>query len=246
MAIFGRTSARPVTTAGKTNVRPGLQNLSPIEQFRAGKLSLRLLLLFVGLSIFGVSVALVIRSDLGMFPWDVLHYGLARHLPLSIGAIMILASFFVLLIWIPLRQMPGLGTIANAIWIGVVVDVALRFLPEASALPWQIGMMTVGIVLNGVATAMYIGAQFGPGPRDGLMTGLSRVTGRSIRLARTGIEIAVVTVGWLLGGVVGIGTLLFALSIGPLTQFFLPWFTVPLEVPTARKAAPAAGGEPGN
>ena len=173
-------------------------------------------------------MSLMIRGGLGMLPWDVLHYGVARHVPLSIGTIIILTAVAVLLIWIPLRQRPGLGTVANAIWIGVATDATLLVLPEVEALPWQLAFMFGGIVINGAATAMYIGSQLGPGPRDGLMTGFARVTGRSIRLVRTGIEVAVVLGGWLLGGVVGIGTLLFAVSIGPLTQFFLPYFTVRL------------------
>src|SRR5690625_3942350 len=175
--------------------RPGLLNLSPLQQLRAGKLKRRLLQLFVGLSLFGVSMGFVIQAGLGVFPWDVLHYGLARHLPLSIGTIIIITGLLVLLAWIPLRQAPGVGTIANAIWIGVATDVTLLFLGPAEGLPLQIVYMLGGIALNGVATAMYIGSQLGPGPRDGLMTGLSRMTGRSIRLVRTALEVVVVAIG---------------------------------------------------
>ncbi|HEX7005344.1 MAG TPA: hypothetical protein VF168_14260 [Trueperaceae bacterium] len=206
-----------------------LLNLTPLAQLRAGRLPLRLVQLFVGLSLFGFSMALMIRSQLGMLPWDVLHYGVATNLPLSIGTIVVIVSLVVLLLWIPLRQSPGLGTIANALWIGVATDVSLHFLPQAVGLPWQLLFMVAGTVLNGVATAMYIGTQLGPGPRDGLMTGLSRKSGLSLRLVRTGLEVVVVTVGWLLGGVVGVGTLLFALAIGPLIQYFLPAFIVELE-----------------
>ncbi len=214
-----------------TSARPGLLNLSPAEQWRAGRLPRRLTQLFVGLSIYGLSMALIIRSQLGMLPWDVLHYGLASHLPLSIGTVVVLTALLVLLGWIPLRQAPGVGTVANAVWIGLALDVALRYLPEVSGLPWTLAFLFGGVLLNGLATAMYIGSQLGPGPRDGLMTGLARVSGRSLRLMRTGLEVAVVAVGWLLGGVVGLGTLLYALAIGPLTQAFLPAFVVRLERP---------------
>ncbi|MEX2542043.1 MAG: hypothetical protein WD314_09540 [Trueperaceae bacterium] len=210
-----------------------------MAQLRAGRLPLRLLQLVVGLTIFGFATSLMIRSGLGMLPWDVLHYGVAIHLPLSLGTIIILASLMVLLGWIPLWQAPGLGTIANAIWIGIATDATLLYLPQASTLAWQITFMLAGIVLNGVSTAMYIGAQLRPGPRDGLMTGFSRVTGGSIRLVRTGLEVVVVVAGWLLGGVVGLGTLLFAVGIGPITQFFLPFFTAALEVEGAEETVSA-------
>jgi len=222
---------RPALNPNPNPVRapsPRLLNLSPLAQLRAGRLSRRLIQLFVGLTLFGISIALMLQGGLGAMPWDVLHVGLSQRLPVTIGVIMVGVSVLVLLMWVPLRQMPGLGTVANAVWIGIAADIVLRFLPAVTALPWQIAYMLAGIVLNGLATAMYIGSQLGPGPRDGLMTGLARVTGRSLRLARTGIEILVVTVGWLLGGVVGVGTLLYALAVGPLTQFFLPHLTVDL------------------
>lgn len=206
----------------------GLRRLTPLEQLRAGRLPLRLVQLMVGLTLFGLSMAMLIRAGLGMLPWDVLHYGVANHIPLSFGTVVVLVSFVVLLFWIPLREMPGLGTIANAVWIGIVADVALALLPAPSALAWQVVMMLAAIVLNGLSTAMYIGAQLGPGTRDGLMTGLARRLPVSLRLIRTGIEVVVVLVGWLLGGVVGVGTVLFALAIGPLTQFFLPLVVVRL------------------
>ena len=235
MSIFTRR-LRPAAGQGP---KPALLNLTPAAQLRAGRLPLRLVQLFVGLTLFGFSMALMIQGGLGMLPWDVLHYGVATHLPLSIGTIIILVSLLVLLLWIPLRQSPGLGTLANAIWIGVATDASLLFLPTVSDLPWQLTFMLSGIVLNGVATAMYIGSQLGPGPRDGLMTGLSRVSGSSLRLVRTGIEVAVVLAGWLLGGVVGLGTLLYAVSIGPLTQFFLPAFIVDLGSGRTPAADPA-------
>lgn len=227
---------------------PRLLNLSPLAQLRAGRLPRRLTQLFLGLSLFGLSISLMLHGGLGAMPWDVLHVGLAQRLPFTIGVVMVGVSLLVLLAWVPLRQMPGLGTIANAIWIGIAADLVLRVLPEASGLPWRIGYTLAGTALNGLATAMYIGSQLGPGPRDGLMTGLSRVTGRSLRLARTGIEIAVVSVGWLLGGVVGLGTLFYALAVGPLTQFFLPYFIVDLgQASSAQSAgeATAGAGAPG-
>ena len=206
----------------------GLRRMTPAQQLRAGRLPRRLVQLFVGLTLFGLSMAMLIRAGLGMIPWDVLHFGLARHLPLSFGVIVILLSVVVLLLWIPLREMPGLGTVANALWVGVAADLSLALLPELTRLPAQIGLMAGGIVLNAVATGLYIGAQLGPGPRDGLMTGLPRVIPLSLRTIRTGLEVIVVLLGWLLGGVVGVGTVLFAISIGPLTQFFLPHLVIRL------------------
>jgi uncharacterized membrane protein YczE len=219
----------------------GLRRLTPAQQLRAGRLPVRITQLMVGLSLFGLSMAMLIEAGLGMIPWDVLHYGVANHVPLSFGTIVILVSFAVLLLWIPLREMPGLGTIANALWIGVVADLSLAWLPTPGALGWQVTLMLGGIVLNGLSTAMYIGAQLGPGTRDGLMTGLARRLPVSLRLIRTGIEVVVVLVGWLLGGVVGLGTVLFAIAIGPLTQLFLPRVVIRLpEEPPARTPRRAA------
>lgn len=211
-----------------------LLNLNPLAQLRAGRLPRRLVQLFCGLSLFGVSIPLMLRGSLGAMPWDVLHVGLALRVPFSIGTVMVLTSLVVLLLWIPLRQMPGLGTVANAVWIGIAADIVLRFLPVAPNLLWQVAYALAGIVLNGIATAMYIGSQLGPGPRDGLMTGVSRVTGLSLRVARTGIEVVVVAAGWLLGGVFGFATVAYALAVGPLTQFFLPYFIVKLPLPADR------------
>ena len=209
-----------------------LRDLGPVGQLKAGRLPRRTAQLVFGLLLFGLSISLLIQANLGAMPWDVLHQGLARLLPLSIGTIMIFTGLAVLLLWVPLREAPGVGTLANAVLIGIFTDVWLLVLPVATELPngmlWQIAFAVGGIVLNGYATALYIGSQFGRGPRDGLMTGLARVTGRSIRLVRTGIEVAVVTVGWLLGGVLGWSTLAFALTIGPLVQAFLPYTIVDL------------------
>ena len=179
-----------------------------------------------GLVLYGTSMAMQLRATLGLDPWDVFHQGLARHLPLSFGLVTAVTGAAVLLLWIPLRQRPGIGTIANVIVIAVSVDAALALIPEPSGLPVRTALLVGGIVLNGVASAAYIGARLGPGPRDGLMTGLAARTGWSIRLVRTGIELTVLVVGWLLGGTVGIGTVVYALAIGPLTQAFLPWFVI--------------------
>jgi len=168
----------------------------------------------------------LIRAHLGNAPWDVLHQGIAGHLGVSIGVVTIAVSLVVLLAWVPLREMPGLGTISNAFVIGLATNVGLAFLPEPHALAGRAALMAAGIAGNAVATAMYIGAQFGPGPRDGLMTGLNRRTGRPIWMVRTSLEVSVVVLGWLLGGVFGVGTLLYAVLIGPLVQRLLPLFTV--------------------
>ena len=186
----------------------------------------RLPQLFGGLVLYGTSMAMQLRATLGLDPWDVFHQGVARHLPVTFGTVVAITGVAVLLLWIPLRQRPGIGTVANVIVIAVSVDVALALIAEPTGLPARICMLVAGIVLNGVASAAYIGARLGPGPRDGLMTGLAARTGWSIRLVRTGIELTVLATGWLLGGTVGVGTVIYALAIGPLTQAFLPWFAV--------------------
>ena len=207
-----------------------LAALSPLGQLRAGRRPRRLVQLFVGLALYGFSMAMMVRGDLGLAPWDVFHYGVARHLPLSFGEVVVLTSFAVLLLWVPLRQWPGLGTIANSVVIGVVADLGLSALPVIHALAPRALLLVGGVLLNGLAGALYIGSQFGPGPRDGLMTGLVRRTGLSVRLVRTSLEVVVLVVGWLLGGGVGLGTVLYALAIGPLVHVLLPRFTVDLPV----------------
>jgi uncharacterized membrane protein YczE len=186
----------------------------------------RLLQLLLGLVLYGVSMAMQVRATLGLNPWDVLHEGLTEQTPLGFGAVVAVTGVAVLLLWIPLRQRPGVGTVANVVVIAVVVDVALALLPQPAALVPRVALMVGGVVLNGVASAAYIGARLGPGPRDGLMTGLAARTGWSLRLVRTGLEVAVLGTGWVLGGTVGVGTALYALTIGPLTQAFLPMFAV--------------------
>jgi uncharacterized membrane protein YczE len=196
----------------------------------------RLTQLYAGLVLYGVSTALMIRSHLGSMPWDVLHQGIAGRTGLAFGWVSIGVGAAVLLIWIPLRQRPGLGTISNVLIIGPVADRTLALVPAPHPIAVRVVLLVGGIVLNGLAGGLYIGASLGPGPRDGLMTGLAARTGRSIRLIRTGIEVVVVIAGAALGGVFGAGTVLYALAIGPLVQLFLPWFTVRL--------SPAAGTGP--
>jgi uncharacterized membrane protein YczE len=182
----------------------------------------------VGLVLYGVSMAMMLRSTLGLDPWDVFHSGLTQRLPLSFGEVVIVVGAVVLLAWVPLRQWPGLGTLANVVVIGLATDATLRVLATPEAIGPRVALLLGGIVLNGVAGGLYIGSQLGPGPRDGLMTGIARRSGLSIRVVRTALELSVLAVGWLLGGVVGLGTVLYALMIGPLVQFFLPRLTVDL------------------
>ena len=189
---------------------------------RGRRLTRRLVQLYAGLALYGASMALLVRSTLGVTPWDVLHQGLARHLGWSLGTAAIVVGAVVLLLWIPLRQMPGVGTVSNVFVIGLAVDGTLAVLPAPSALAARIGLVVAGVLLNAVATAMYIGVHLGPGPRDGLMTGLVRRTGGSVRLVRTSIEAGVVLTGWLLGGTLGLGTVVYALAIGPLVHVLLP------------------------
>ncbi|WP_455770691.1 membrane protein YczE [Streptomyces chartreusis] len=197
------------------------------QRLTQGHLVRRLSQLYIGLTLYGVSSAMLVEAGLGLEPWNVLHQGLAELTGLTIGVVSIIVGAVVLLLWIPLRQRPGLGTVSNVFVVGVAMDGALALLPEAHSLAVRIPLLVAGILLNGAATGLYIAARFGPGPRDGLMTGLHRRTGRSIRLMRTAVEIAVVVTGFALGGTVGIGTLLYALSIGPLAQLFLRVFAVP-------------------
>ena len=183
--------------------------------------------LFAGLVLYGVGMALMVESNLGLTSWDVFHQGLSKVTGLSFGLVVVLLGIPILLLWIPLRQRPGFGTMANLVVIGFVVDGALAALPHPAALWLRVVYLVTGIGVIGVGTGFYIGARMGPGPRDGLMTGLvARFPRLSIRLVRTAIELTVLGLGWLLGGTVGIGTLAFALSIGPLAQIFIPMFTV--------------------
>ena len=200
----------------------------------------RLLQLFIGLAMYGISLAIFIRAGLGLDPWDVFHQGLAGITGLSIGVVVIIVSFLVLILWIPLRQWPGFGTLCNAVLVGVFADIGLALIPGSTNLGGQIAMLAGAVLLNGIASACYIGARFGPGARDGLMTGLARRTGWSVRVSRTLIEVVVLGIGWLLGGSVGVGTVVYALAIGPLVQLLLPRFTVPAAVPAGAGEAEAA------
>ena len=185
----------------------------------------RLLQLYLGLIAYGVSMVLMLQSQLGLMPWDVLHQGIALQGGWPMGRVAVAVSFAVLLAWIPIRQRPGLGTISNAIVIGLVFDATMSLLGAAldnSGMAFRMVLLVAGILLNALATAAYISAQFGPGPRDGLMTGLARRTGRSVRLVRTLIEGSVLLAGFVLGGKLGVGTVLYALAIGPLIQWMLP------------------------
>jgi uncharacterized membrane protein YczE len=189
----------------------------------------RLPQLLVGLVLYGWSMAMLLRSGLGLDPWDVFHQGLTNHVPLSFGQVTIVVGALVLLLWIPLRQRPGIGTVLNVFVIGIAADAGLAAMPTTVGLPGQIAMLLGGVVANGLAGALYVGAHLGPGPRDGLWVALTKRTGHSIRLVRTVLEVTIVAIGWLLGGVVGIGTLVYALAIGPIVQFFMPWVEVGLD-----------------
>ncbi|PJJ54074.1 putative membrane protein YczE [Mumia flava] len=200
--------------------------LSPLAQIRSGGLGRRLPQLVSGLMLYGWSMALMIEAGLGLDPWDVFHEGLTRIVPLTFGQIVIVVGAAVLLLWIPLRQAPGLGTVLNVVLIGIAVDQGLALLHQPDSLALRAAMLVAGVVLNGLAGALYIGARLGPGPRDGLFLGLVRRTGRSVRMMRTGVEVAVLAIGFVLGGTVGVGTVLYALAIGPIVQAFLPWVAV--------------------
>lgn len=211
----------------------------------ARDLALRTTLLVGGLTLYGTSMAMMITGGLGLNPWDVFHQGLTARLPISFGAITAVTGVMVLLLWIPLRQRPGIGTVANIVIIAVSVDLALDWLPDVTSIPSRAALLTGGIVLNGLATAAYISAGLGAGPRDGLMTGLVARSGLSVRLVRTAIELAVLGTGWLLGGTAGVGTVLYALAIGPLVHFFLGVMPQKFTAQkfTARKCAVRAGGD---
>jgi uncharacterized membrane protein YczE len=219
--------------AGKERAaRRELVRLSPVAQLRAGRLGRRLVQLYAGLVLYGITLAMMIRAHLGNAPWDVLHQGLADHLPISIGTAVIGVSLLVLVLWVPLGEVPGVGTLSNAIVIGLAADLGLSLLHEPGPLWARGALMAGGILGNALATVLYIGAQLGPGPRDGLMTGLHRRTAWPIGAVRTGLEVSVVVVGFVLGGVLGVGTVLYALAIGPLVQLLLPRFVV--DLPRAR------------
>ena len=184
---------------------------------------LRLAQLYGGLVLYGVSSSLLVLAGLGLDPWDVFHQGLSRTFGLAIGTWAIIVGVVVLLLWIPLRQRPGIGTVSNVVLIGLTMNVVLGHVHAPHAMAARVACLVGGVFLNGVATGAYIGAGLGPGPRDGLMTGLA-ARGHSIRVVRTGLEVTVLVTGWFLGGTVGVGTVLYALSIGPLAHVFIPLF----------------------
>ncbi len=184
----------------------------------------RLAQLMGGLVLYGVSMAMMVRASLGLDPWDVLHQGLAPRLGLSFGLTVNLVGLVVLFLWLPLRQRPGIGTVLNIIVIGTVTDIALSLIPTPEAWAAKVAMLALGIVLNGIAGGAYIGAGLGPGPRDGLMTGFCARTGLPVKRVRTVIELAVLAIGWLLGGTVGLGTVLYAVTIGWVVHHSLPLF----------------------
>ncbi|WP_052423361.1 YczE/YyaS/YitT family protein [Nonomuraea candida] len=183
----------------------------------------RLLRLYGGLALYGLGIALQVESGLGNGPWDVFHQGLGLHVGLSIGTVIIVVGALVMLLWIPLKQKPGFGTISNVVFVGLFADAGIFLLPSPGVLALQALYVALAVLSIALATVLYIGAGMGAGPRDGIMTGLMRL-GLSVRLARLLIEVSVLIAGWLLGGLVGVGTLVFALAIGPLTQLFARWF----------------------
>lgn len=185
---------------------------------------LRFIQLLTGLCVFGLGAALMVRANLGLDPWNVFHQGLSGLTGLSLGLLSILSGVVVMLLWIPLRQKPGIGTIANILVIGLSLDLFLWMLPELQGWTLRLGALALGVVLTGIGSAAYIGVGMGTGPRDGLMVGLNQRLGWSIRISRMLVEVVVLAIGWLLGGVAGVGTVVFALAIGPLVQLFLPWF----------------------
>ncbi|MET0725011.1 MAG: hypothetical protein ABWY36_01580 [Leifsonia sp.] len=199
----------------------------------------RIVQLLVGLFLYGIGIALIVRGQIGAAPWDVLTQGIAKHTGLSFGLITVLTSGVVLLLWIPLRQWPGIGTVLNALLVGPSADIGLAVIPTDLPLAARIVVFIAGLLVLAAATGLYIGAHFGPGPRDGLMTGLHRRTGWKIWIVRTGIEVVVVAIGWALGGDVGIGTLAFALFIGPLCGWAIPFFAIRLPA----KATDAASSD---
>jgi uncharacterized membrane protein YczE len=198
----------------------------------------RLIQLYAGLVLFGVSDAMLLMAALGVDPWDVLHQGLSRRFGLGVGTWAVIVGALVMLLWIPLRQRPGLGTISNVVVVGLVIDLVLALIPSVHGLGLRVVVLVSAVFLNGIATGAYIGAGLGPGPRDGLMVGLA-ARGHSIRVVRTCIELTVLLAGWLLGGNVGVGTVLYAASIGPIAHIFIPLLQVRSGSPAMEVAASA-------
>ncbi|GEK80896.1 membrane protein YczE [Agrococcus baldri] len=198
--------------------------LLPIDALGPADTAARVAQLMAGLLLYGIALALLVRASLGVGPWDVFSLGIANHLPMSYGTATVVVSGLVLLVWIPLKQRPGIGTLLNAVLVGPAADLGLWLIPAPTELWGQALMLAGSIVLLSIATGIYIAPQLGPGPRDGLMTGLVRLTGWRIWIVRTLIEGTALLIGWLLGGPVGVGTVIFAFGVGPLIGVFLPFF----------------------
>ena len=215
-----------------------LDNLSLRDQLGADRLPWRLAQMMVGLTGFGLSLAMLLRSGLGGAPWDVLHAALAERLGATVGTMSITVSFVLLLVWIPLRERLGIGTISNAIWVGVSIDIGMWLLPEAPSLTAALALMLLGVLVNGISAAVYIGAQLGAGARDGLMTGLGRVLSRPVGPVRIVLEVIVLVSGWLLGGPLGLGTVIYAIALGPVIQLVLPRVLIPVRTVRGRPLGP--------
>lgn len=201
----------------------------------------RFLQLQLGLVLYGASLALMVRADLGLNPWSVFHQGVSELSGLSLGLVVNIVGALVLLLWIPLRQKPGIGTVCNVFVIGTAADFALSLLPPITGLPLRIALLVAAILLNGAATGAYLGAGLGPGPRDGLTVGGVRLTGWEVRRVRTVIEGVLLVLGWSLGGTVGVGTVLYAMANGTLLQFFIPMFEAPKAPPVSGDPVPSNG-----
>jgi len=195
----------------------------------------RLVRCLSGLAMFGLGISCILEADLGAAPWDAFHQGVSRHTGISVGTVIVIVGVLLLLLWIPLRQKPGLGTILNALEIGVTVDLIMPVLPDAEALLARFGYLAAGLLAVAIGSGLYIGSGLGAGPRDGIMIGLAK-RGLSVRVARTAIELSVLVLGVLLGGTIGIGTVAFTFGIGPLVQVFLP----PLALPPRKTPAAVA------
>lgn len=225
--------------ASQRRWHPRLDNLSLRDQLGVDRLGRRLVQMMLGLTGFGLSLAMLLRSGLGGAPWDVFHAALAERLGATVGSMSIAVSFVLLLLWIPLRERLGIGTVANAIWVGVSIDLGMLVLPQASSLPVAIALMLLGVVVNGISGAVYIGAQLGAGARDGLMTALSRVLSRPVGPVRIVLEVIVLVTGWLLGGPLGLGTVVYAIALGPVIQLALPPVLIPVRSVRGREPGAA-------
>lgn len=218
---------------GCSRVRSPLVPIAQVSSSRhyapssvAADWAIRLARCIAGLCLFGTGIAFILEAHLGAAPWDAFHQGVSELTGISVGKVIVLTGLALLVLWIPLRQRPGVGTILNALEIGIVVDLVEPLIPDTGNMVVRVVYLVGGILLMGIGSGFYIGAGLGPGPRDGIMLGLSR-RGISVRLARTVVEATVLAAGWLLGGTIGVGTVAFMLTIGPAVQFFLPRLSLP-------------------